>query len=211
VFVGNDEFDSETVDTIELGYRFASSGAFSLDTALFYNHYDDLRSISGLAVDTSSLPAFLETQAMLSNDASGYNYGLEVAANWLPSKDLKFGLSYTYIESRFDDGQAQNTDAPEQIVSLNMNWAVSHNVDFVGTWRYVDGSQSIDQVQGLNNQLDAYQGVDLGVNWHVSPSVTVSAFGRNLFYGSHVEYLAESFAIPYRVEPTFFGQIQIRF
>jgi iron complex outermembrane receptor protein len=211
LFIGNDDVDSETVDSLEFGYRYADGQRFSLDTALFYNHYDDLRSVSGLEVDTSALPAFTETRTFVDNDASGYNYGIEVAANWIPRADLKLGLSYTYIESRFDDGQAQNTDAPEQIVALNMNWSVSEKIDVVGVWRYVDGSQSIDQVQGFDSQVEAYQGVDLGVNWHISPSVTASAYGRNLFYGSHVEYLAESFAIPYRVEPTFFGQIQIRF
>lgn len=211
LLAGNDNYESETVDSLELGYRYANSKTFSVDTALFYNYYDDLRSFSGLETDLSSLPAFYDTFAYFTNDASGYNYGFEMAANWIPYSKLKFGLSYAYIESRFDDGQTQNTDAPEQIVSLNVNWNLAHNIDVVGTWRYVDGSPSIDLVAGSDNALQSYQGVDLGINWQLSPDVTLSVFGRNLFYGSHVEYLAESFSIPYRVEPSFFGQLGVKF
>lgn len=211
ITIGNDRVKSEMVDSVEFGYRYTNSDKFSIDTTLFYNYYNDLRSSGNIEVNTASLPDYLETRAFLANEISGHNYGLELAANWFPVRALKVELSYSYTESRFDGVQTQNTDAPEQIVAMNLSWYASQNVDVMATWQYVDGSESIAQLQGESSQVEAYQSVDLGINWHVTPSVTVSAYGRNLFYGSHVEYLAESFAIPYRVEPTFFGQVQARF
>jgi len=211
ILQGNSDYDSEVVKSIEAGYRYASGNQFSLDTAIFYNDYDDLRSSSISNTDFSTLPAYLTTQSAFDNDGHGHNYGLELSANWLLSEKLKLRLNYTYIESNFSDGQPQNTDAPEQLVSLMVNWRIARDLDMTASWRYVDTSQSIDPVQVDKQTVDAYQGVDLGINWQLTPKLKLSAFARNLFYGSHVEYKAELFSIPYRVEPSFFGRLTLEY
>lgn len=210
-FEGNSAYESEEVKSVELGYRYANQGSFSLDAALFYNDYDDLRSINTAQLDTTTLPAFSITRSPFDNHSEGYNYGLELSANWLISDALKLRFNYAYTASRFDDEQTQNTDAPEQVVSMTANWHLRHNLDLTATWRYVDTSESIDPVQTNNQQVDAYQGVDLALNWQLNEKVRLSAFARNLFYGSHTEYKAELFSIPYRVEPSLFGMLTVEF
>lgn len=211
VLMGNDDYDSEVVNSLELGHRYASGEGFSLDTALFYNDYDELRSNNAIQTDLSTLPAYITTSSAFNNQASGQNYGMEISANWVVSQQLRLRLNYAYTESNFGRGQSQNTDAPEQIVALIGNWQLRDDLSVTGTWRYVDSSLSIDPVQINNGSINAYQGVDLGVNWQVSPKVRLSAYGRNLFYGSHTEYKAELFSIPYRVEPSFFGKLTVEF
>jgi iron complex outermembrane receptor protein len=120
-------------------------------------------------------------------------------------------LNYALTHSHFSRGQSQNTDAPEQVASLTANWQLNEKLDFYTTWRYVDSSDSIDPVQVSNQTVAAYHGVDLGVNWQLNKQVTLSAHGRNLFYGSHVEYKSELFSIPYRVEPSFFAKLTVAF
>ncbi|MCX4190869.1 TonB-dependent receptor plug domain-containing protein [Methylophaga sp. OBS1] len=211
ILQGNSDFDSEVVKSIEAGYRYASQHAFSLDTAVFYNDYDDLRSNQVTETDFSTLPAYITTFSAFDNDASGKNYGLELSANWMINQRLKLRLNYSYIESDFSEGQPQNTDAPEQLVSLFANWRISDDIDLTATWRYVDRNQSIDPVQVDNQTIDAYHGVDLGLNWQLTPDLQLSVFARDLFYGSHVEYKAELLSIPYRVEPSFYGRLTLEY
>ncbi len=211
ILQGNSNYDSEVVQSLEAGYRFASGNQFSLDTALFYNDYDDLRSNRIAETDVSTLPAYLTVTSNFDNDASGHNYGLELSANWVLNQAFKLRLNYSFIDSDFSDGQPQNTDSPEQMVSLLANWRISRDIDLTANWRYVDRSQLIDPVQVDNQTVDAYHGVDLGLNWQLTPKLRLSAFARNLFYGSHVEYKAELFSIPYRVEPSFFGRLTLEY
>lgn len=209
--LGNSAYDSEQIKSFEAGYRYANQGSFSLDTAIFYNDYDDLRSFSTAQIDTSTLPAFVTTTSAFSNRSGGHNYGIELSANWLISEKLKLRFNYAYIHSDFDQGQTQNTDAPEQVASISANWRLQQNLDLTASWHYVDSTESIDPVQVNNQKVDAYQGVDLALNWQLSDQVRLSAFARNLFYGSHVEYKAELFSIPYRVEPSVFGMLTVEF
>jgi iron complex outermembrane receptor protein len=209
--VGNSAYDSEEIKSFEAGYRYSSEDRFSLDTAFFYNDYDHLRSLSMAEIDTSTLPAFTTTGSAFTNQANGHNYGLEVSANWLLADNFKLRLNYALTHSHFSRGQSQNTDAPEQVASLTANWQLNEKLDFYTTWRYVDSSDSIDPVQVSNQTVAAYHGVDLGVNWQLNKQVTLSAHGRNLFYGSHVEYKSELFSIPYRVEPSFFAKLTVAF
>jgi len=211
VLQGNSRYDSEEVTSLELGYRYARDKDFSLDLALFYNDYEKLRSNSTITTDLSTLPSFVSLASAFDNEVEGHNYGFELSANWLLSDKLKLRFNYSFIESHFDLGQSQNTDAPEQIVAVSADWSVVPSLDLNATWRYVDKNELIDSLQINSTPIDAYQGVDIGLNWQVSPKVRVSAFARNLFYGSHVEYKAELFSIPYRIEPTYFGQVTVEF
>lgn len=209
--VGNSAYDSEEIKSFEAGYRYSSEDQFSLDTAIFYNDYDHLRSFHQAEVDTSNLPAFISTRSAFANQAGGYNYGLEFSANWLLAHNFKLRLNYALTRSHFKAGQSQNTDAPEQIAALTANWQINPDLDVNATWRYVDSSNSIDPVQVSKQSVDAYHGVDLGINWQLSKQIRLSAYGRNLFYGSHVEYKSELFSIPYRVEPSFFAKLTVAF
>jgi iron complex outermembrane receptor protein len=209
--LGNSAYDSEEIKSFEAGYRYSSEDQFSLDTAVFYNDYDHLRSFHMAEVDTSNLPAFISSRSAFANQAEGYNYGLELSANWLIADNFKLRLNYALTRSHFKGGQTQNTDAPEQIAALTANWQLNPELDFNATWRYVDSSDSIDPVQVSNQSVAAYHGVDLGINWQISKQVILSAHGRNLFYGSHIEYKSELFSIPYRVEPSFFAKLTVAF
>jgi iron complex outermembrane receptor protein len=211
VLQGNDSYDSEEVDAVEIGYRFASDKHVSLDMTMFYNDYDELRTTSGLLYDLSNLPNFVSASTNFDNGAKGENYGFEMSANWLVSDSFKLRLNYGYIYSDFDRAQSQNTDAPEQIVSLIADWNISPQLDFSASWRYVDRNELIDPLQITSSSTEDYQGVDLSLNWQLTPDVRLSAFAYNLFYGSHVEYKAETFSIPYRVEPSYFGMVTVAF
>ena len=209
--LGNEDYDSETVTSLELGYRYASNSRFTIDATAFFNDYDDLRSNSEARLDFSNLPALLVAWSEFDNQAEGENYGVEISANWLVSDSLKMRLNYANIESDFESGQSQNTDAPQQIVSLTADWSVNDKLNLNTTWRYVDKNSLIDPVEINTTSIDSYHGVDIGLNWQLTPKVQVSAFARNLFYGSHVEYTAELFSIPYRVEPSYFGKVTVEF
>lgn len=208
---GNERYDSEKLTTLELGYRFASDKQFSLDAAWFYNDYDALRSSNNSSVDASDFPSFVSLLSDFDNEAEGYNYGFELSANWLVTDTVKLGLNYSYIESEFDADQLQNTDTPEQIIAITTDWSISPELDLTATWRYVDSNELIDPLLMSSTQVDSYHGVDIGLNWQLMPKLRLSAFARNLFYGSHVEYKAELFSIPYRVEPSYFAQLTVEF
>lgn len=211
--LGSNQYDSEELLTYEVGYRFSPTERFSVDATVFYNQYDTLRSISPAApvgpvfnpVPHVTLPFNIE------NDGDGKSYGFEMSNQWLASKELKFKLNYGFIQSDFSSGQGQNTEAPKHIASLSTEWGVHQDVDINMMWRYVDDTSILD-VSGFGNEtIDAYHGVDIGVTWRVLPKVSLSAFGKNLFYGDHIEYKAELFHIPYRVEPSFYGKVTIDF
>lgn len=208
---GQDNYESESLLTYEFGYRFAPTSSFSLDSTIFYNHYDDLRGAKEAAPDLASVPSFIVQGLQFTNDQDGHSYGFELSSQWLATNTLKFKLNYGFINSEFSDMQSQNTTAPKHIGSLNADWAVHKDVDINATWRYVDDAAILDGAVGSKKMLDSFHGVDLGVNWHISPDVTLSAYGKNLFYGAHVESEAELFHVPYRVAPSYYGKITVQF
>ena len=214
VFSGTDEYESETLVAYEIGYRFAPTPNFSMDSTVFYNQYDNLRSIdsnSGIqSLEILPVP-HIKATFPFGNDEKGSNLGFELSSQWLASKELKFKLNYAYVHSDFGTNQVQNTNAPNHIGSLSGNLAISEDVDFNMTWRYVDNAELVGKQVGEMVSVDSYYGVDIGVNWRVSPKVNVSLYGKNLFEESHLEYSVELFAPPFYVEPSFYGKIALEF
>ncbi|MBQ0724658.1 MAG: TonB-dependent receptor [Cycloclasticus sp.] len=213
VLHGDEQYESEELLAYEVGYRFSPTDRISVDATVFYNKYDKLRSTStGAFVGPEILPVPHFTQFLqVGNDADGHSYGLEISNQWVASEKLKFKLNYGFIQSDFSEGQTQNTEAPKHIASLSAEWLMHQDVDINMMWRYVDEAAILDIAAGGSETIDAYHGVDIGVTWRVLPKVSLSAFGKNLFYGDHVEYKPELFHIPYRVEPSFYGKVTIDF
>jgi len=208
---GNDAFESEELLSYEIGYRFTPSNKLSFDTALFYNDYDKLRGIvMGTPDMMSGFPFTLE--APFVNNQDGQNYGFELSSQWVPNEALRFKLNYSYIYSDFSlTTPTQNTDAPENIVSAHADWNISNTLNLNLTWRYVDAAPVLSTFSAAQKELDSYQGLDIGLIWQLTPDLTLAAYGKNLLYPSHVEFEAEQFHIPYRVEPTYYGKITVQF
>jgi iron complex outermembrane receptor protein len=212
VVVGNDAFVSEELMTYELGYRYTPSNVFSLDSSLFYNHYDGLRSVTIGSPDFSTIPSGYITQRNhFSNNDYGHSYGAEVAAQWLVANDFKMKLNYSFFKGDFSESLTQNTEAPKHILSLNADWSLNKHVDINATWRYSSSVAALSPFTFTDRRIASHQGVDIGVNWHPESNITLSLFGKNLLGGSYVEYEAEQFHIPYRVEPSFYGKFSVSF
>ncbi len=210
-YKGQDEYESESLLTYELGYRFSPTSSFSIDSTVFYNDYDDLRDADQVTTDFVSLPGYIIQDVEFGNSLAGHSYGLEFSSQWLATDTVKFKLNYGYIQSKFPGVQPQNTTAPKHIATFDIDWAVHQNVDVNATWRYVDDVAPISGHTQTYNPVDSYHGVDLGVNWRITPKVTLSAYGKNLFYGAHTEFESELFSIPYRIEPTYYGKVTVQF
>ncbi len=212
VVMGNDEFESEELMTYEIGHRYTPSDNFSLDTALFYNDYKKLRSTTASMTDLSTISAGYITQINnFTNNNAGNSYGAELSAQWLLNKNLKFKFNYSYFQGDFSRNLTQNTYAPDHIASLNADWSINRDVDVNVTWRYTSEATALSPFSFRNNTIDSHQGLDLGVNWRPINNMTLSLFGKNLLNGAHVEYEAEQFHIPYRVEPSLYGKISVLF
>lgn len=212
VVVGNDEFVSEELMTYEIGYRYTPSSVFSLDSSVFYNNYDGLRSVTIGSPDLSTIPSgFITQRNHFSNNDFGHSYGAEISAQWLVTNGFKMKLNYSFFKGDFSESLTQNTDAPKHIVSLNADWSLNKYVDINATWRYNSDVVALSPFTFSDNTIGSHQGVDLGVNWHPVSDITLSLFGKNLLGGSYVEYEAEQFHIPYRVEPSFYGKLSVSF
>jgi len=211
---GGEEYDSETMTSYELGYRFTPTRSFSIDAALYYNEYDDLRSVN-LFDNTPSFEPLPVPHMVLSdtfgNTLKGHNAGLELTSKWLVSDTLKVNFNYAFMHNDFGVGQTQNTDSPKYIASLKTDWLPHKDVRINMAWRYVHETDSLglDAVGG--GQIESYQSVDLGVNWQVTKAVNVSLYGKDLFLGSHVEYTSEFSTLPYLIEPSVYGKVSIDF
>ena len=212
IVVGNDAFESEELVTYEIGHRYTPTSNFSLDSALFYNDYKKLRSVTIGSPDLSTIPAGYITQRNLfTNNDYGDSYGLELSAQWLYDQNLKFKFNYSFFQGDFSESLTQNTIAPEHIVSLNADWSINRNLDVNATWRYTSEATALSPFSFTDRAVGSHQGLDLGVNWQPVSDVTLSLFGKNLLNSAHVEYEAEQFHIPYRVEPSFYGKLSILF
>jgi|GEM_PF-2190372 len=217
--LGNADYDSEEILSYEIGYRFSPSNSLSFDSTVFYNDYDNLRGTNLGTLDdvnvtyAGGFPAsgYFTLPILFDNNSSGHNYGFELSSQWLATNTLRLKLNYGYVVSSFEDNQSQNTMSPEHILSVNADWSITKTLNLDLTWRLVDSTQIISSLSAAEKKLDSFQGLDLGLRWQLTPDVSVAAYGKNLLYPSHVEYEAELFHIPYRVEPSYFAKITLAF
>jgi len=175
---GGPNFEAENVIAYEAGYRGRIGRDISLSASVFYNDYDNLRTIE---LTNGGLPAVIE------NGVEGTNYGIETWASYhvFPWWRLSAGLAALAVDFRVKPGRIDFTrvetpgNNPELRATLRTQMDLTDAVHLDIGLRAVD-DRSFRPVPG-------YVEADVNLAWRASENFILSLVGSNLLNDSHPE------------------------
>jgi iron complex outermembrane receptor protein len=153
---------------------------------VFYNSYDDLRSLSLTPVTV--VPLFFQ------NNLEGHTYGVELSFNYQVLQWWRLHGGYDPIREdirvkpgQFDLNKALNEIAdPHQRISLRSSMDLPNSLELDAALRWVD-SRDINNGPNVGT-VPSYWEMDLRLAWHPSERLELSVAGQNLLHERHVEY-----------------------
>ncbi len=186
IFGGSDDFVSETVIAYELGYRAQLSSNVVASISTFYNHYDNVRSLS--MTPTTVLPLFFD------NNLEGETYGVELSSTYQITKSWRLHGGYTLLREDIhvkpgasDLNNALNETAdPRHQFSVRSSMDLPHHIEFDTGLRWVD-TLRVNQ-GGSEAKVPSYFELDARIAWHPTPGLELSLVGQNLLHDHHAEY-----------------------
>jgi iron complex outermembrane receptor protein len=179
---GNPGFDPVSLTAYEAGVRGELGPRASLSASVYYNVYDDIRSIEVAPVNFIPLH--------WGNGIQGSTYGLEAWADWSATDwwRLGAGLDVMGERLRFKPGSsgllglAQAGDDPGQTVKLKSSITLPHGVLFDTYLRYYSALP--------DPRVPAYAELTARVAWAVTKQLRVAVSGQNLLNPKHQEFPA---------------------
>jgi len=180
---GNPVLQSENVDAYEAGYRYQPNQAVSLDLALFYNDYDKL--ITATPPVTSSTDSLLHSTFL--NNARGQTHGAELSAKWKVLSHWVLSAGVTELRGSPIAALAN----PRHLFNVQSRVDLPHRLEFdSGLYHYSAVPFQANLDNALPDQdVPAFNRVDVGLAWHATPQWTFAVWGRNLQSDKHVETL----------------------
>jgi len=210
--VGDNHVKAEELLAFEMGYRLQFTQDLFLDLALYYNAYDNFRSLEPglLYADLfHDIPHFV-LPLYVDNVMEAQTYGLEIAATWDMFPWWQLLASYTYINLEMhNDSDSFNAfnNPPEEFnphgqFFLRSSWDLPWNLACDVTMRYVDN---------LSDAVDSYCELDARIAWEPLTGLDFSIVGHNLIDNHHPEFVASRPGGEGEVERSVFGKITWRF
>ncbi len=202
-------FESEKLIAYELGYRVMPKKNVSVDIALFYNDYDNLREYEPQAPIFKG--TFIEQPYQIKNTISAHSYGGEMAFGWQATERIKLDLGYSYLDSDMDDGE-QVGHEPKHQTSLRGTFKLRHDLDLNVWLRYVDNVSAVylGSASGWHT-IDEYTALDLRLAWRPTSTVELALVGQNLLENDHLEFAQENWTRPTEVARGVYGKITYTF
>ncbi len=212
---GSNDFVSEKVIAYELGYRAQIGPKFSTSVSVFYNEYDDVRSVSPSPPDIFGLPF----PFVFDNNLKGETYGMELSANYQVFDWWRLHIGYNVLEENIrikrgevDLNNAHNETAdPKHQVSLRSSMNLPNNLELDANLRWVDTLHTNDPNNGaVTGTVPSYTELSVRLGWHPTSRLELSLTGQNLLHDQHPEF---GFPTPERVEieRSIYGKVQWRF
>lgn len=185
---GNPDFRPEELIAYDAGLRFSASQRFWLSTSVFYNRYDDLRTIE-LSEESGFLPLYW------GNLMDGETWGINAWATWqvtdwwrlrpgfeLLRKDLRFKAGASGLL-----GTAQAGNDPRGHASLISSMDIGDRQSLELAVRHAGALPEPG--------LPAYTELSARYAWRTSDALELSVRGTNLLHESHREYPAQAGAL----------------
>ena len=207
---GTDDFDSEELIAYELGYRWQASDTLTFDLALFYNVYDDLRTIDEtVTLDLTALPATADTY--IDNGLEGETYGFEIQSTWQVTDTWKLTGAYSWIDFDLEykdpalrgDNISDEDLTPRQQLQIRSYLDLPHNLALDSELYFVDELEDRD--------IDAYWRFDLQLSWQARENMRVTAGVENLFDSGHQEFPARNDILPSEIPRQFWVKTTFTF
>jgi iron complex outermembrane receptor protein len=186
---GNPRQQSEHLLATDLGYRMQASNRVSVDLAMFYNRYRDLRSVEPGApvLETNPVP-HLDIPLLYSNQMHGTTEGLELSAHFKITErwTLSPGYALLHMNLRTDPG-SQDTTSVANIEGSNprhqaqlRSWVnLPHGLGWSTNLYFVDRLPA--------QQVPSYTRLDTQLIWRATQRLELSLVGQNLLQNLHVE------------------------
>jgi iron complex outermembrane receptor protein len=218
---GSRDLDVETVIAYELGWRYAPTSWLKFDTALFYNHYEDMvagfSTLGNGVLPGTGFPVVSTTR--FGNDLDIDTYGVELAVDYAMTKAWRWKLAYTAIGMDEDSvrlSQIPNLlryqgTQPQNTLSLRSSLDLRDDVEFDLWLRFADQLAPGAFPEGTT-PIPAYLTFDARLAWQATPNLELSVVGRNLAQPQHPEF-ANNFYMPYQseVERSVYVKAALRF
>ena len=186
--VDSGDFESENLLAFDVGYRTRLAEKVSVDLAIFYNLYDDLR--------TNELGTpFTETAAdsirqifplVVDNKLHGSTRGVEVATSW----QLRGAYTYLCMDMKLDDGgryplaTTWDEENPNHWVSRRSVMDLPHRLSLDLHLRYMDDLPILE--------IDRYTTLDARLGWRAAEQVDIFVVGQHLLSSPHLEFTRQN-------------------
>lgn len=210
--IGNKSFNSEKVYAFELVYRSQLTDTFTLDTALFYNYYDDLINydLNIVGIEQQPTPAHLLVANNFVNKMTASTYGAEISTNWQIISFWQLSTSYSWFKL---DAQTKNIDPandifrkenldPRHQFSVRSNIQLPYNIEFNSLFYYTDRLQA--------HNVTAQARLDLRLAWSPTPMLELLVVAQNITNKQHQEFTARDIYHS-DIPRSAYGRITLRF
>lgn len=187
---GNPNQRNEKLTAFEIGYRTALTSWFSLDSTVFYNRYHDLTSVDPQAerLESSPPPVHLLVPESFGNSLFGETHGIEAFANWKVTKFWTLNPGYTFFAihlhefANSQDGSIPGTQGgtPDHQAQLRSSLSLPWHLQWNASAYFVNRLPAL--------LIPSYTRIDIGLNWRLGESTSLSIVGQNLTKNLHPEF-----------------------
>jgi iron complex outermembrane recepter protein len=162
IVYGNEDFESENLIAWELGYRARVSPALTIETALFYNQYDQL-----LTVEPVGSPLRVKQV----NNGYGESYGGELSIAWQVQEGWRMNFTYSYEQLDLHQHPGPNDAQFETREGLSPRQQVGwrNSFDLNREWELDLGLRLVDSMPELN--VPGYLAADVRLGWRPRPNL----------------------------------------
>ncbi len=175
---GNIDYGAEDLIAYELGHRIEPAENVSLDTALFYNVYDNLRTFEQGSPQLQQ--GYIYIPLEVDNKMHGRTYGAELTGNWQALQQWRLQACYSYLRMNLsqekdstDTQSAYDQDmSSSNMLNLRSLYSITPNLEFDVSLYFAS------RIKGLDNPSHTDLTVRLG--WRPVKRLTLEAIGYNL-------------------------------
>lgn len=209
VVTGSDDFDTEDLLSIEVGYRARPGDSILIDITGFYNHYENLETLRpGEPFIVNEPIPHLVVPLFFSNGPDGDSYGFEIATKWSPVDYFRLHANYSFLELELEK-DPNNTEprfregaSPNNQIKIQSFINLPYNVELDTSLYWVEKLPALD--------ISSYTRLDVKLGWEPLEGVELSVVGQNLIE-EHFEFSDSFIGNATRVPRSVFGTLTWEF